>query len=498
MLTSSSDDKFSSHTSATFRELILLPRKTTPESALSEICLKSRLADGLELSVPFMSSAMESVTGDQLAIALALHGGIGVLPAGRVEMEEQLRQIELVKNYRDGFLEDCQTVQAEDLLERVDALESQFGFASFPVVDGDGKLLGAISSTDYDPRSELAKRVLDKMVPLDRLKLFSSAQDRGEIVDSVLGQGLSRAYLVDANSVLKGLVTRRGLKKERRYVQAARDEQGRLRVAAAISTHPEDRERAKACILAGVDLLSIDASDGFSTYMRETVEFCKQLGVPVVAGNVVDKAGFDYLAESGADAVKVGIGSGSICTTRRVKAIGRGQATALREVVLARDAWAQKTGSYLPVVSDGGIEGTGDMSVALALGADVLMMGKYFAGFAESPTTAYSKKFTVLSAGGGSEVSVTVKPYWGEASARAKNVRRYQQNDPRTFVIEGEEGYILCKGSLHDLLIRDLKAISGTLSSCGCKDLSQFRRDVVLERQTLGSQQEGGISILQG
>ena len=498
MLTPSSDDKFSSHTSATFRELILLPRKTTPESALTEICLKSRLADGLELSIPFMSSAMESVTGEQLAIALALQGGIGVLPAGRVEVEEQLRQIESVKNYRDGFLQDCQTVEAEDLLERVDALEAQFGFSSFPVIDGEGKLLGAISSADYDPRRDLGKRVVDKMLPLERLTLFSSGHDRAQIVDSMMTQGLSRAYLVDTSSVLKGLVMRRGLKNERRYVQASRDEQGRLRVAAAISTHSEDRERAKACLSAGVDLLSIDASDGFSTYMRDTVEFCKTLGLSVVAGNVVDKAGFDFLAESGADAVKVGIGSGSICTTRRVKAIGRGQATALREVVLARDAWAQKTGSYLPVVSDGGIEGTGDMSVALALGADVLMMGKYFAGFAESPTTAYSKKLTVLSPGGGSEVSVTVKPYWGEASARAKNVRRYQQNDPRTFVIEGEEGYILCKGSLHDLLPRDLKAISGTLSSCGCKNLSQFRRDVTLERQTPGSQQEGGISILQG
>ncbi len=215
----------------------------------------------------------------------------------------------------------------------------------------------------------------------------------------------------------------------------------------------------------------------------------------MIAGNVVSREGFEFLAELGADAVKIGIGSGSICTTRRVKSIGRGQATAVREVARARDEWAQKTGKYIPIISDGGLSGTGDMAVALAMGADVLMMGKYFAGFHESPTSPYSKK---VRAEGNMQISVTVKPYWGEASARAKNVRRYQQNDPRTFVIEGEEGFVLSKGSLHEVLPRDLKAIKGTLSSCGCSDLEQFRSEVMLERQSVGSQQEGGISILQG
>ena len=288
------------------------------------------------------------------------------------------------------------------------------------------------------------------------------------------------------------------MRAELRYQGALRDKDGRLKVAAAISTHPEDRERGRLCVQAGADLLSIDASDGFSTYMEETIEELKDIGVPLVAGNVVCREGFDFVAKSGANAVKVGIGSGSICTTRRVKAIGRGQATAVREVVLARDAWFKKTGNYLPVISDGGLAGTGDMAVALALGADVLMMGKYFAGFTESPTVAYQKKLPVVFGGASSQVSVTVKPYWGEASAKAKNVRRYQQNDPRTFVIEGEEGYVLHKGSLHENIPRDIKALQGTLSSCGCSDLEEFREHVRLERQSVGSQQEGGTSILQG
>jgi IMP dehydrogenase len=491
----SDDPKITSVQSSTFREFILLPRETRSEHALTAVSLRSRLAAGLSLAIPFMSAAMESVSGTELAIALAQHGGLSVLPAGRVEVEDQVAGIEAVKRFKSGFVEDVLTVRPTTKLSHVLETEARTGYSTFPVTDEEGRLLGLITEKKYHPKRDGELTVADRMIPREKLVVGREGMSLSEANDKVFEMGLGVLCVVDDLDRLRSVVFFRDLKNAQRFPDASVDQAKRLQVAAAISTHEEDLERARLCVKAGADALVVDASDGYSRFMRTTVTRAKELGVPVLAGNVVDAAGFVFLAESGADAVKVGIGSGSICTTRRVKAIGRGQATAVREVVRARDAWAERTGNYIPIISDGGLEGTGDMAVALAMGADVLMMGKYFAGFAESPTTSFTKRLPVLFSGQVSDVSVTVKPYWGEASARAKNVRRYQQDDPRTFVIEGEEGYVLFKGSLHDILPRDLKAIKGTLSSCGCKDLEEFRRDVMLERQTIGSQQEGGTSI---
>ncbi len=492
------DPKICKNHSATFNEFILLPRKTDRAHAIDSVSLDTRVTSDFLLSIPFMSAAMESVTGDQLAIALALHGGLGVVPAGRIGVDRQVRMIEEVKSYRDGFLPRFTSVTPETKIRVVDQMEGEDGYSSFPVLNDDGVLVGRVSTSGYHPDHDLDLCVSERMQPLENLLTIPVDQPRDEIVEMLFTSAYNRAYLVDEAGRLHAIVLRSGLRRERRFKDATRDEKGRLKVGAAISTHAEDQERAKACVAAGADLLAVDASDGVSEYMKETIEYVKRLQVPVVAGNVVDRAGFEYLAEWGADAVKVGIGSGSICTTRRVKAIGRGQATAVRDVALARDDWARKTGKYIPIISDGGLAGTGDMSVALCMGADVLMMGKYFAGFHESPTLPVKKTFPVMASGGSTQVQVTVKPYWGEASAKAKNVRRYQQNDPRTFVIEGEEGFVVNKGSLHDLLPRDLRAIKGTLSSCGCSDLAQFRSEVMLERQSVGSQAEGGTSVLMG
>ncbi len=491
----SDDPKISADHSATFREFILLPRETRAEHGLSSISLSGRLSKDFPLAIPFMSAAMESVSGRDLAVALAQHGGLSVLPAGKVDVEDQVAQIEGVKRFKSGFVEDALTVRPQTRLAELMETEARTGYSTFPVTSEDGKLLGLITEKKYHPKRDGELSVAERMIPRDKLVVGRVGMSLSEANDKVFEMGLGVLCVVDDDDRLSSVVFFRDLKNAQRFPDATIDVQKRLRVAAALSTHDEDLERAQLCVKAGADALVVDASDGYSQFMRRTVERTKELGVPVVAGNVIDEAGFLFLAESGADAVKVGIGSGSICTTRRVKAIGRGQATAVRAVARARDEWAQRTGNYLPIISDGGLEGTGDMAVALALGADILMMGKYFASFAESPTTSFTKRLPVLFSGQVSDVSVTVKPYWGEASARAKNVRRYQQDDPRTFVIEGEEGYVLFKGSLHDVMPRDLKAIRGTLSSCGCRDLEEFRREVRLERQSMGSQQEGGTSI---
>lgn len=491
----SDDFKISADQSATFREFILLPRETRAEHSLSAISLAGRLAEGFPLAIPFMSAAMESVSGSELAVALAQHGGLSVLPAGKVDVEDQVAAIEAVKRFKSGFVEDALTVRPATPLRELLETEARTGYSTFPVTDEEGYLLGLITEKKYHPKRDFDLTVAERMIPREKLVVGSEGMSLSDANDKVFEMGLGVLCVVDGQDRLRSVVFFRDLKNAQRYPDASIDLLKRLRVAAAISTHDEDLERARLCVKAGADALVVDASDGYSQFMRSTVEKAKELGVPVVAGNVVDAEGFLFLAESGADAVKVGIGSGSICTTRRVKAIGRGQATAVRAVARARDLFAEDTGKYIPIISDGGLEGTGDMAVALAMGADILMMGKYFAGFAESPTTSFTKRLPVLFSGQVSDVSVTVKPYWGEASARAKNVRRYQQDDPRTFVIEGEEGYVLFKGSLHDVMPRDLKAVKGAISSCGCKDLDEFRREVRLERQSLGSQQEGGTSI---
>jgi IMP dehydrogenase len=438
---------------------------------------------------------MEAVSGDRLAIALAQHGGLSVLPAGNVTQEQQLDYLRAVKRFKAGFVESVITVSDDTPIEKLVELERSSGYSTFPVVDRAGRLVGLITEKKYNPATDRHLPVSERMLPLDRLVVGKHGISLSEANRKIFESGIGVLPIIDEDQMLRSVVFFRDLKHTHLYPHAAVDNHKRLQVAVAVSTHPEDQERAQALVAEGADLLVVDASDGFSEYMRSTVVRLKTLGVPVVAGNVVDADGFDYLAESGVDAVKVGIGSGSICTTRRVKAIGRGQATAVYEVAMARERHFARTGRYVPVISDGGIEGTGDMAVALALGADVLMMGKYFAGFEESPTNSFAKRLPVLFSGQVAEVEVTVKPYWGEASPRAKNVRRYQQDDPRSFVIEGEEGYVLYKGSLHKSLPRDLQALRGTLSSCGGSNLSEFYANVEVERQTVDSQREGGTSI---
>ncbi len=483
--------------STTFREYILFPRLTDNSCAIDEVDLSTSLTPDITLNIPFMSAAMESVSGEQLAISLAQHGGLSVIPAGNCPVEEQVAQIRAVKRFKSGFVDKVKTVSPTDSIAKLQELETITGYSTFPVVDDQERLVGLITEKKYNPKKDVDLLVQDRMIPRDRLVVGNHGMGLKEANRLIFESGIGVLPVVDDKDKLCSVVFFRDIKHHYRYPLSVVDEAKRLRVGAAISTHPEDRERAKALVDAGVDVLVVDASDGYSSYMKETVEFGKSLGVGVVAGNVIDRSGFDFLVACGADAVKVGIGSGSICTTRRVKAIGRGQATAVWEVAQAREAHLEKTGRYVPVVTDGGVEGTGDMAIALALGADVIMMGKYFAGFEESPTPLINKRLPVLFSGQKTEVEVSVKPYWGEASARAKNVRRYQQNDPRTFVVEGEEGYVLYKGRMQRHLPRDVRALKGTLSSCGVNCLRDFFKDVQLEKQSGGAQAEGGTNIFQ-
>lgn len=489
--------------SRTFSEYLIIPRKTTTQTKITDVSLRSRITDKIEIPLPFLSAAMQSVTDHQLAIELALRGGLGVLPCNNIPIEEQVEQLKKVKKYKAGFVHDVITVGPEDKIKKLIQLERKYGYSTFPVVKGSGqkkKLVGLITEKKYHPKEDLDKKVKERMITMDNLIIGEEGITLDEANKKMTQSGIGVLPIVDDNGYLKSVVFWTDFKQHLVYSHAFENPEDKtLKVAGAVSTHlGEDMERAKKLTENGADFLVIDSSDIYSEFGEDAVKEYKKLGVPIIAGNIVDEDGFNFLADLGADCVKIGQGSGSICTTRRVKSTGRGQATAVAECAQARDRYHKKTGKYIPICSDGGIDSTGDMAVALALGADTLMMGKYFAGFTESANPLLSKKFKVSTQKpqGSRQITVYVKEYWGEASARAKSFRRYGYEDPRSFVIEGDEGYVLHKGSLKDQLPEDIMAIKSAISASGCKNLKQFYQKSKLEVQSTKSFREGGLNIL--
>ena len=279
--------------------------------------------------------------------------------------------------------------------------------------------------------------------------------------------------ILSKDGILQTVVFKKDLDKHLRHPNESIDGQKRLLVGAAISTHPEDRERVQALVEHDVDVLVIDASDGHTEYQREMIQYVKQqCDTPVIGGNIVTADGFRFLAEAGADAVKVGMGIGSGCTTQEVKATGRGQGTTLMEVSATRDQWLKDTGSYIPLVADGGISGPAEMSIGLALGANAIMMGNFFARYTESQGS--------LMRNAAGEI---VKEYWMEGSMRAHNMRRYAQTK-ENFFEEGISGFVPHVGSIFDKLPTVTHMIRATLATAGCRTIGALHADAVLEMQS--------------
>ncbi len=487
----------SNKVSRTFSEYVILPGRTKRDTRITDVRVSSRLTHDIEIPVPFLSSAMQSVTGHELAVSLALHGGLGVLPCS-IPADEQADQVAKVKRYRSGFVYDPMTVQPSDRISKLVDMEKAFGYSTFPVVN-EGKLVGLITEKKYHPEKDAGMEVRQRMIPADKLITGTEGITLDEANERMFESGIGVLPIIDASGNLKSVVFYKDLKKHMLFPNAFVDNDKRLRVAGAVSTHPEDLERARVLVRNGADFLVVDSSDLFSDFGEEAITEMKKMGVPVIAGNIIDSEGYAFLANLGVDAVKIGQGSGSICTTRRVKSSGRGQATAVADCAKVRDEFFERTGRYIPICSDGGISSTGEMAIAFALGSDTIMMGKYFAGFTESPTQLTEKRFRVSGHESRSkitEISAYVKPYWGEASARAKNIRRYGHSDPRTFVIEGEEGFVLHKGSLKDQLPKDLLALKAAISGSGFNNIADFHGGVKLEMQSGDSYREGGTNIL--
>ena len=479
--------------SRTFSEYLLIPGYTGEDCIPANVSLKTPLVKfkkgekpALSLNVPFASAIMQSVSNDTMAIALAKEGGISFI-YGAQSIEDEAAMVARVKNYKAGFVVSASNIMPEQTLADVLELKAKNGYSTMAVTDdgtAHGKLLGIVSSRDYRvSRMSTELRVSEFMTPLEKLVTAPEGTTLKEANDIIWDHKLNSLPIVDAEGRLVYFVFRKDYSEHKANPNEVLDEHKRYIVGAGINSR-DYAERVPALVEAGADVLCIDSSEGHSVWQKKTIDFIREKygdSVKVGAGNVVDREGFMFLAEAGADFVKVGIGGGSICITRETKGIGRGQATALIEVAAARDEYFEKTGIYVPVCSDGGLVHDYHMTLALAMGADFLMMGRYFARFDESPAA----KLMVN--------GVYVKEYWGEGSNRARNWQRYDLGGKAGLSFEeGVDSYVTYAGPLHDNLEMSVYKIKSTMCNCGVTNLEDLKRNARLTLVSSVSIVEGG------
>lgn len=485
--------KIINEVSRTFNEYLIIPGLTTKACTPDNVDLQAPLVkykkgekSKIVLNTPFVSSIMQSVSDSGMAIALAKEGGVSFI-FGSQTIEEQAKMIHEVKNYKAGFVESRANITPEETLSDVLAVKRNTGFSTIGVTDDgtpNGIFLGLITGRDYrESKDSPQKKVKDFMTPLSEMITGHEGVSLSEANDIIWDNKLNQLPILDKDGRLKYFVFRKDYDNHKENANEILDDQKRLIVGAGINTRDYE-ERVPALVDAGVDVLCIDSSDGFSEWQKETIEYIRSKykdEVLIGAGNVVDADGFNYLADAGADFIKVGVGGGSICITREQKGIGRGQATALIEVAQARDAYFEKTGVYIPICSDGGIVQDYHMTLALAMGADFLMMGRYFARFDESPT----RKLLV----GGNYV----KEYWGEGSNRARNWQRYDMGGKDGLKFEeGVDSFVPYAGKLKDNLAVTIGKIKSTMCSCGVLSLAELQSEAKLTMVSSTSIIEGG------
>ena len=475
--------------SRTFGEYLLIPGLTTKQCVPTNVSLKTPLVKhkvgekpAIELNIPFVSAIMQSVSGPKLAIELARNGGLSFI-FGSQPIDSQAEMVRKVKKFKAGFV----ISDSENTLADVIALVQRTEHSTIGVTDDgtpNGKLLGMVTSRDYRAEKDSPdKKVKEFMTPFSKLIVGELGMTLSEANQIIWDHKLNTLPIIDKEQNLQYFVFRKDYDSHRDNPKELSGSDKKLLVGAGINTR-DYMERVPALVEAGVDVLCIDSSDGYSEWQQATLQWIKKNygdKVLVGAGNVVDKEGFDYLVEAGADFIKVGIGGGSICITREQKGIGRGQATALIDVAQARDEYMKKTGIYVPICSDGGLVHDYHMVLALAMGADFLMMGRYFARFDESPT----KKMKI-----GNNF---VKEYWGEGSNRAKNWQRYDMGGSEALKFEeGVDSYVPYAGKMKDNLNLTLGKIIATMCSCGAITIPDLQKNAKITLVSSTSIVEGG------
>ncbi|MBQ6654198.1 MAG: IMP dehydrogenase [Erysipelotrichaceae bacterium] len=479
--------------SRTFSEYLLLPGYTGEDCVTDNVDVSTTITryrgsepEGLKLNIPLVSAVMQSVSDDRMAIALARQGGLSFI-YGAQSIENQARMVKKVKDYKAGFVLSDSNISPEATMADAVALKKASGHSTMAVTeDGSahGKLLGVVTSRDYRiGKMDPATRVREFMTPFDKLIYAREGVTLSQANDMIWDHKLNALPVINDSQQLVAFVFRKDYESHKDNPDELLDEKKRYMVGAGINSR-DYKERVPALIEAGADILCIDSSEGFSVWQQKTIEWIRENygdSVKVGAGNVVDGEGFRFLADSGADFVKVGIGGGSICITRETKGIGRGQASALIDVARARDEYFEKTGVYVPICSDGGIVYDYHMTLALAMGADFIMLGRYFARFDESPTDRL-----IIN-------GQYVKEYWGEGSNRARNWQRYDMGGASKLSFEeGVDSYVPYAGPLKDNVEMTISKIKSTMCNCGVTSIRELQKNARLTVVSATSIVEGG------
>ena len=483
-----------SEPSHTFSEYLLIPGYTSEDCVPDRVSLRTPLTKyrkgqeepAISLNIPLTSAIMQSVSNDTLAIALAKEGGLSFI-FGSQSIESQAAMVAKVKNHKAGFVVSASNLTPEHTLADVLALKEENGFSTVAIThDGtaNGKLLGIVTGRDYRvSRMDGTEKVATFMTPREKMVVAPADTTLKTANDIIWENKLNSLPIVDENDHLLYFVFRKDYASHKANPQELLDSKKRYLVGAGINTR-DYAERIPALLEAGADVLCIDSSEGYTCWQEKTIAWVRENygdTVKIGAGNVVDRDGFLFLAKAGADFVKVGIGGGSICITRETKGIGRGQATALIEVAAARDEYFKETGIYVPICSDGGIVHDYHMTLALAMGADFMMLGRYFARFDESPTPK-------VMVGG-----AYMKEYWGEGSNRARNWQRYDLGGKTKLSFEeGVDSYVTYAGTLHDNVEASLYKVKSTMCNVGVTNIPDLQRDAKITLVSSVSIVEGG------
>ena len=479
--------------SHTFSEYLLVPGYTTKDHTPDKVSLKTPLVrfkkgeeSPITMNIPMVSAIMQAVSGPELAVALAKEGGVAFI-YGSQSIADEAAMVAKVKSTKAGFVPSDFALKVDMTMADCVRLKEEYGHSTMPVTDDGtptGKLLGIVTSRDYRPsRMDPATKVAEFMTPREKLIVAQDGTTLKVANDIIWDHKLNALPIVDADDHLVSFVFRKDYDSHKANPLELLDEHKRFVVGAGINSR-DYAERVPALIEAGADVLCIDSSEGYSDWQKFTLEWIREHygdSVYVGAGNVVDAEGFRFLADAGADFIKIGIGGGSICITREQKGIGRGQATAVIEVAKARDEYFEETGIYIPLCADGGIVQDYHMTLALAMGADFMMLGRYFARFDESPSNRVNINGNYM------------KEYWGEGSARARNWQRYDDGGKggKIDFVEGVDSYVPYAGPLHDNVRVSLSKVIHTMCNCGALTIPELR-DVA--KITLVS----SVSIIEG
>ncbi len=479
--------------SHTFSEYLLVPGYSDANCIPDNVSLKTPLVKfkkgeepALSMNTPLVSAIMQSVSNDTMAIALAKEGGVSFI-YGSQTIEKQAEMVRKVKAYKAGFVVSDSNISPDSTLEDVLKLKEALGHSTIAVTEdgtANGKLVGIVTSRDYRvSRMSTDEKVCTFMTPLEKLITVPEGTSLKEANNIIWDHKLNSLPIVDDNGHLVAFVFRKDYEQHKGNPLELLDSHKRYVVGAGINTRDYE-ERVPALVDAGVDVLCIDSSEGYTEWQSRVIKYIRSTfgdSVKIGAGNVVDREGFRFLADAGADFIKIGIGGGSICITRETKGIGRGQASAVIEVAKARDEYFEETGTYIPICSDGGIVLDYHITLALAMGCDFCMLGRYFARFDESPTNKVMVNGNYM------------KEYWGEGSARARNWQRYDMGGAaKLSFVEGVDCYVPYAGSVHDNLATTLSKVRSTMCNCGALSIPELQQKAKLTLVSSVSIIEGG------